>query len=75
MRIRFLPLGLTPLTLALMSAVAFVVAFISAGIFLVSAAFALLGSAALGLLFYVGARRLVMRRVARRRSEDRLHSA
>lgn len=70
-----MPFKTTPLTLALMSAVAFVIAFISAGVFLLSAAFALMGSAALGLLVYVTARRAMMRRVARRRSEDRLHSA
>jgi uncharacterized membrane protein len=75
MRIRVLPLGLTPMMLGLAAAVAFVIAFISAGIAVISMAFALAGSAALGLLFYVWARRLMMRRVARRRSEDRLHSA
>jgi membrane protein implicated in regulation of membrane protease activity len=75
MRIRALPFGLTPTTLALISAVAFVIAFISAGIALLSMLFALAGSAALGLLFYVLARRFMMRRVARQRSQDRLHSA
>ena len=69
-----MPFKLAPLTLALMSAVAFVIAFISAGVFLLSAAFALIGAAALGLMFYFVARRMMMRRVARRRLEDRPHS-
>ncbi|MGQ2990146.1 MAG: hypothetical protein ACT6RD_11550 [Brevundimonas sp.] len=67
-----MPFKTAPLTLGLMSAVAFVIAFISAGVFLLSAAFALIGSAALGVLIYVTAKRAMMRRVARRRAQDRL---
>ncbi len=70
-----MPFKNTPLTLALMSAVAFVMAFISGGVFLLSATFAMAGSAALGLLVYVTARRAMMRRVARRRSQDRANAA
>lgn len=47
---------------ALLAAVAFVIAFISAGVAIISFAFALLGSAALAWLAYTIAKRIFMHR-------------
>lgn len=69
-----MPFKTAPLILILLSAVAFTIAFISAGIFLLSIGFALMGSLALGMVVYVLAKRLMRRRIARRREHDRLHS-
>ncbi|CAN5229999.1 hypothetical protein BH10PSE2_BH10PSE2_17280 [soil metagenome] len=53
------------IVVALVAAIAFVIAFISAGVALVSAAFALIGSLAIGWLVYVFARRILTHRLAR----------
>jgi hypothetical protein len=69
-----MPFKTAPLILALMSAVAFTMAFISVGVRLLSISFALIGSLALGMLVFVSARRLLKRRIASRLEHDRLHS-
>ena len=75
MRLATMPSKSAPVILALLSAIAFTIAFISAGVFLLSFGFALLGSTAIALLVFVSTRRLLKRRLARRRDHDRLHSA
>ena len=50
---------------ALLAAVAFVLAFISAGVAIVSSLFALLGSAALGWLIYIVGKRALEQRAQR----------
>lgn len=69
-----MPFKTAPIILALLSAVAFTIAFISAGVFLLSIGFALIGSVGLAMLVYVSTKRLLKRRIARRREHDRLHS-
>jgi len=69
-----MPFKTAPLILALMSAVAFTMAFISVGVLLLSISFALMGSLALGLLVFVCTKRLLKRRIANRLKHDRLHS-
>ena len=50
---------------ALLSAVAFVIAFISAGVAILSSVFALIGASALAWLVYTIAKRMLMHRSAR----------
>ncbi len=69
-----MPFKTAPLILALMSAVAFTMAFISVGVLLLSISFALMGSLALGMLLFVWTKRLLKRRIANRLEHDRLHS-